>query len=755
MNRLLQSKEKSQLFRQNAVRHHSGSAAWKASFQRARRTWARIKSTPKTPIILGSSALDCGAACLAMILGRYGKRVSVQELRNKMEIQRDGVTAATLMEVAAMFGLIGKGVSADLQSLEDLALPAILHWDFNHFVVLARWRNGRGDIIDPSFGRRPTSNKDLDRHFTGVVLIFELAADFKPSGLSPRRWRRLLSPILNAKRAIAKAFGLSLVLKLLGLALPILTAVLVDAVVGKEGWNILKMVFAMLPVLILVQMMADLARGYLLADLRICLDEEMMVRFLRHVLYLPYSFFHSRSTSDLLIRLASNATIRETFSHQLFSMILDCLLLLAYLALMFIYQPTLTGLVLIIAATQIGFTVWHSASIRDSAHEEIQAHAKSQRYLLEILRGIDVVKTAAAEERVFHHWNDLFISQLSSSRNRDRRTSLLNTLLSSIGSAAPLILLSVGTALVMRGELSLGRMLAFNALAIAFLSPLWSFMKDIQMLQLINTHLDRIDDVLALPTEQPSGIDRVQPNPAGRLVVDRLSFRYSKTGIEVLKNISFEVEPGSMLAIVGATGSGKSTLARLLLGLYQPSSGRVLYDGRQLIELDLPKYRAGFGAVLQGSVLFNASITDNIAFGQPNMRFGDVEKAARLAEIAEDILAMPMGFDTPLAELGRNLSGGQRQRLCIARALAHEPSIVILDEATSELDLETENRIHRNLSKLSCTRIIITHRLNAIQDADLIIVMNDGHVVGRGTHVDLALNCELYSRLLGKQAGRV
>jgi len=327
----------------------------------------------------------------------------------------------------------------------------------------------------------------------------------------------------------------------------------------------------------------------------------------------------------------------------------------------------------------------------------------------------------------------------------------MNTLVGGINMAAPLILLTVGAAYVLQGDLSLGAMLGFNALAASFLAPLASLVASAQGLQVIGTHLDRLEEVFSTTPEHRGEGSGSHREPKGRIEVKKASFRYAPQNPLVVRDVDLVIEPGEMIAIVGPSGSGKTTLAKLLLGLYEPTSGNILYDGHDLASFDLRDLRSQLGIVLQGSFLFSDTIRRNIALNDPEMSLDRVRWAAETAAVASDIEAMPMGYETVLSEMANNLSGGQRQRLCLARALAHQPRILLLDEATSELDTRTEGVIQGNLSRLQCTRIVVAHRLSTIRNANCILVLNGGQIVERGSHQTLADRGGLYAQLIEAQ----
>jgi ABC-type bacteriocin/lantibiotic exporter with double-glycine peptidase domain len=385
--------------------------------------------------------------------------------------------------------------------------------------------------------------------------------------------------------------------------------------------------------------------------------------------------------------------------------------------------------------------------------ESLQVEAKSQSYTFELLAGIETLKAAGAERRAAEHWERLFVDQVNVAMRRGRLEASVTAVMATFQLAAPLAILVYGGFQVIDGSLSLGTMLAAAALAAGFLEPLATLVETGFKLQLLRSYMERINEVLDEPREQEGQEVATAPRLSGRVRAEGVSFSYGPLAPVVVKDVSLEVQPGRLLGVVGRTGSGKSTLAHLLLGMYPPTSGRIFFDGCDLAELDLKSLRRQIGIVTQRPYLFGASIRQNIALSNPAMPLEEVVVAAKLACIHDEIVAMPMGYETHLVDGGASLSGGQQQRIALARALAHRPTILLLDEATSDLDGVTERTVHRNLSALGCTRIVIAHRLSTIVDADLILVMEDGRIVQQGMHEELMELAGPYRQQVAAQRG--
>jgi ABC-type bacteriocin/lantibiotic exporter with double-glycine peptidase domain len=507
-------------------------------------------------------------------------------------------------------------------------------------------------------------------------------------------------------------------------------------------------------VLMLMQMVMGYLRAALLISLQGRIDAQMMLGFVEHLLALPYGFFRQRSSGDLLMRLSSNSTIRDLLTSQTVSILLDGAFVLGYLAIILARDPLFGCLVLAFGVLEALILFGTRRRMQDLMQRKLAAQSTSQSYLAEALAGMATLKAAGSEERAFDHWSDLFYAELNASLQQSHLSALISTATNALRAFAPLALLWVGAVRVLDGTMSLGTMLALNALAIAFLTPLASLAENAQRLQTVGAYLERIADVVQTEPEQDPMTVTSAPTLSGRIELRDVTFSYGPQTPPVLRNISLTVEPGQKVALVGRTGSGKSTLAQLLLGLYTPASGEILYDGQPLQSLNYRTLRGQFGVVLQEARLFSGSIRQNIAVDNPAASLDRVEEAACLAAIHEDIEAMPMGYETLVAEGGTALSGGQRQRVALARALIRKPAVLLLDEATSHLDTVTEQRVDQNLSALSCTRIVIAHRLSTIRNADFIVVLNQGSIVEHGTHQELLDKGGHYAALVGSRSGQ-
>ena len=706
------------------------------------------------PFVQQTTNADCGAACLTMTLRYFGKDIRLETVRSIVTAQRDATDASQLLQAARWFGLRGRGVTIEIDHLRYLEPGAILHWEFRHFVVFEKLKRDSVVIVDPGIGRRRVSLEEFGRSFTGVALMLEPSASFETgSGDRPTTWR-YVRKILGQRQVLFRITLTSLLLQCFALALPLLTGVVVDRVIPRGDLSLLRVLGLGCLILVVFQFLTSLIRSYLFLYLRAFLDARLTRDFLDHLADLPYAFFQSRSTGDLIMRLNSNSAVREMLTSGALSAIMDGSLVSLYLILLFATSPALGSLVVSLGLARVGLFLLTRRRQRELMAQELQCQARSQGYQVQLLAGIEVLKASGAEHRAVEHWTNLFFDVLNVNLVRGRLNALVESTMTALGVFSGLAILLFGAFLVLEGRLTLGTMLAMSALAAGFLGPLSALLATAQNLQLVGSYIERIDDVLSHPVEQDPSRVRPAGKLEGRITLRSVSFRYGPHTKMALEDVSFDVRPGQFVAIVGRSGSGKSTLASVIVGLYPPTSGTVQYDGVDLTELDIRSVRRQIGIVPQRTYLFGSTIRANIALADPTLRWDEIFRAARIAEIHDDIERMPLKYETILGDAGTSLAGGQTQRIALARALAQRPSILLLDEATSDLDAVTEQRIQANLAALRCTRIVIAHRLSTIRDADTILVLDDGRIVEQGRHDDLVALGGIYAQLVSAQDSR-
>jgi ATP-binding cassette, subfamily B, bacterial len=715
----------------------------------------RLEATPsEIRFVQQLTTADCGAAALTMTLAHHGRHVPLDDVRKVLGVSRDGASALAILDGASAFGLRGRAVSIDVDALSFIDRGSILHWEFRHWVVFERLDGDAVSIVDPAIGRRALSMRDFRRSFTGVALLLEPGDEFeknaRPSG---RGVARYLERVLRHSKLLTRVVVSSLFLRLLGLALPILTGLVVDRVVPRSDYGLFEVLVVGLVGVVVFHGLSSLLRAYLNLHLRTQIDAEMTLDFIDHLVGLPYAYFQLRSPGDLMVRMSSNARVREIVTTGVLSALLDGGLATAYLVLLVIGSPLLGCMVLGLGVVRVALLGVVARKQRELQSRSLDAQGRLTGQQMEILAGMETLKGMGAEQRAAEQYSNAYVESLNVGLEQGRLAAKLEGAMSTFDVLSPLLVLCAGAFLVMKGSFSLGTMLALGALASAFLAPMSNLIQSLTALPQLSSFVERINEVLDTPRDQTDVEVRPAPRLQGGVRLEAVSFRYGKDLPMVVSDITVEIRAGEHVAIVGRSGSGKTTLGRLLAGLYRPAAGKIFFDGVDLESLEYRSVRRQLGVVTQRPFLFGGSLRKNIAYGQDDVVFDEVVAAAELAAIHEDIMAMPMAYETLATNDGSGLSGGQKQRIALARALVRRPPILVLDEATSALDAVTERQVHENLAALRCTRIVIAHRLSTVRDADRILVMDRGRVVESGTHAELMGRNAMYAELVAAQLG--
>jgi ABC-type bacteriocin/lantibiotic exporter with double-glycine peptidase domain/8-oxo-dGTP pyrophosphatase MutT (NUDIX family) len=679
-------------------------------------------------------AADCGAACVAMVLGGFGRRHTVPQIRRAIPSGRDGTSAFDLIRGAATFGLDLTGVRVEPERLAELPPGSILHWRDSHFVVLKRVGRRHVDVLDPATGQQRLTRADAAGAFSGVALL--PALDASVPYVASARTSRLAQMLRSEWRRWAAVAGVSVAAQASLFLLPLLSGYVLDKVVIPGRRGALPAAVAAGALLALFFALTAWCRGRLTVRLRYRLDLSFSSGFVRHLMSLPLNFFSQRTGGDLLMRANSNVAVREIVNNSVMTSVPDSVATVVYLVVITLVQPVIGLVALVTTAALLTLPMLtRPAYVRASSHA-LERRAQAQTHITRIIQGIEDIKVGGVEQPLYEHWRGLYEDELDAIAAQARVTVWLDALSQAVRLAAPVVILGLAASLVLHHGITAGQMLVLASGSLALFASVSSLAATIQQLQNIGVYGARLDDVLEEPPEVGRGLPAL---PSARQVELRdVTYSYPGAGSPAVDAVSFTAGPERRVAIVGATGSGKSTLLRVVAGLLEPASGQVLVDGVDRARYDIASLRARWAMVPQAVRLFPGTIGSNIALYRPDASRRQLERAASIACVLEDIQALPLGFDTPIADDGATLSGGQRQRLGIARALCREPEMLLLDEATSNLDPATEAELFARVLATGCGVVMTTHRLDLARRADEVLVLDGGRVVDRGAFDDLA-----------------
>ena len=713
----------------------------------------------KTPTIMQMEAVECGAASLAMILGYYGRWVPLEELRVKCGVSRDGSKASNVMKAARSYGLTSKGFNKEPENLRNMSLPIVVFWNFNHFLVVEGFRNGKVYLNDPAAGPRVVSDEEFDLSFTGVVLTFETGAEFKKGGQPQSVLAALKRRFVGLNDAIAYLVLVGVALVLPGLVVPVFTSVFIDKLLisGMESW--LKPLLLGIVITALLRVALKWLESYYLLRVRTQIALASASKFFWHVLRLPVEFYTQRSPGEITSRVGINDKVAGMLSGDLARAFLAVIRAVFFAALMFFYDVWLTLISIVVVS--INVFVMQQVAQKTKEASQMLAIDGGRVYgaTMSGLQVMETVKSSGGESSFFSKWAGYQAKYVNSGQAMARVGLVLGSVPALLTVLNSLLILGVGGIRVIDGHLSIGMLVAFQSLAASFTGPVQSLVGLGKKMLEVQGDMNRLDDVMQYredpwlnrgPLPQAQG-GRVAAKLAGKVELNNISFGYNPAGSALVENFNLILNPGERVAIVGPSGCGKSTISRLVMGLYEPWGGSIKFDDQPREAFGRYEFFNSVALVDQDIVLFGGSIRDNLSMWDKNVSDQDIIQAAKDACIHDVIMSRPGGYDSKLAEDGVNMSGGQRQRLEIARALATNPRILVMDEGTSALDPATEQQIDENLRRRGCACIIIAHRLSTIRDADEIVVLSYGHIVERGTHDSLMqIDGGFYSRLVAQ-----
>ncbi len=702
--------------------------------------WQKVSR--RYPFYAQQSASDCGAACLVMI-GRYwGKKFSVSRLRDLANVDRNGASLKGVATAAESLGFTTRPVKASLDRLAQQSLPAIAHWSGKHYIVVYQVTKDRVIVCDPAIGQLSYTHAQFKEGWTGYTLLLQPTALLQETPEASTPFWQFFELVKPHGIVLLEIFIASILIQVFGLITPLFTQLLLDRVVVQQSNLTLTAVGLGLLIFGWFQVAMTGLRQYLLDHTANRVDLSLIVGFINHTLRLPLAFFDSRYVGDIIARVQENRKIQRFLTGEALSIVLDLLTVFIYVGLMFWYSWKMALLTLVIVPPFVMLALVATPFLKRISREIFNAHTEETGYLIQSLTGIRTVKSMAVEQSVQWNWEDLFGKAIKKNFSGQVIANRLQIFSALIKTTITTALLWFGAWLVIKNELTIGQLVAFNMLLGNVISPFQRLIVLWNELQEVLIAIERINDVIDTDLEEDLQHSHRSSLPLlrGQIRFDNVTFRYHpESESNTLENLSFTVQPGQTVALVGRSGSGKTTISKLLLGLYQPTEGKIYIDGYDLANISLRSLREQVGVVDQDTFLFGGTIRENISVSQPNADLEAIIAAAQQAGAHEFIKDFPLAYETQIGEGGGMLSGGQKQRIAIARALLGNPPLLILDEATSSLDAESERIIQNNLDRFlhNRTTLVIAHRLSTVRKADLILVLDRGIVVESGTHEEL------------------
>jgi len=709
-----------------------------------------------SPSILQMEAVECGAASLAMILAYYKKYIPLEQLRIACGVSRDGSKASNIITAARQYGLVARGFRTEPAALRKMTFPAIVFWNFNHFVVLDGFGDGTVFLNDPGLGRRTVTDAEFDQSFTGIVLTFTPGPDFTASGEPPSLIAGLSRRLVGAKTALSYLVLVGLALVVPGLVIPVFTSVFIDQVLvgGLDDWA-KPLIGGMLATGLLMGALTWLQRYYLLKlETRIALSTS--ASFFWHVLRLPVTFYNQRSAGDIGARVGINDRVANILSEDLVAGMLSVITALFFAFIMLFYDVTMSLITIGIVVVNMLVLQFVSQRRKELNQKLSIDGGKVVGTSMNGLLLIESLKASGSESDFFSRWAGYQARLMNSMQEMSRTSIALDLLPKFLTATNTALILGLGGMRVIDGEMTIGMLVAFQALVASFIAPTNALVALGGKIQAFQGDMDRLDDVMRYPSEDIGAMDKgdvklVSAKLEGALELRNVTFGYSRLEPPLLKDFNLTLKPGQRIALVGSSGCGKSTISKLVVGLYDAWEGEILFDGKPREDWPRQQLLNSMAAVDQDISLFSGTIRDNLTMWDNTVRQGVVVNAAKDACIHDMIAVRPGGYDSEVAEGGANFSGGQRQRLEIARALTSNPRLLVLDEATSALDPLTEKIVDTNLRRRGCSCLIVAHRLSSIRDCDEIILLDKGKVVERGSHQELMELNGNYARLIANE----
>lgn len=693
-----------------------------------------FKSKRKVPFIEQYQKTECGICCVCMIQNYYNLEITIQELRKDLEVGRDGSTFTQLNELLEKYNFTTKAYKIPAEKIFILDAPSIILWDNNHFVIYEGEKNNKVVIVDPKIGRLKYSIEEFSEHFSNYVLVPKPSEEFKTSKKNTSPFKELKKIIFYNKWHYIRSIIISLILYTFTIALPIGIQKIIDQViVNKQTISILQISILLILISILY-FGVNYTKLKFTLQLRAQLDKTLNYNVVGHLLKLPYKYFSVRSSGNTIYSLNSIPQIREIFANQFINGLLESGISIFILTYIFYLKFELGIISSLLFALNILIVFLTKQSIQDNSKSLVSTQNEVQNIQLETVYAILGVKMSAIENDIFKNWKTVYSKFMDKYIQNGNYSNKINSILELLKFISPLTILFISIYFASVGDISLGMIISIYSLSTIFFGLSSTVLDTFTSFINSGVYFSRIADILSSDFEINGGEKKKLD---GSIELKNVSFSYTKNSSKILEGINININPGSKIAIVGKSGSGKSTLSKLLVGLYSPTEGEIFYNNLPLDKMDKKFVRRQIGIVPQDITLFNSSILENIVMNRLDITLEEVEDACKIANIHDEIEAMPMKYHTIISEMGLNLSGGQRQRIALARALVNKPRIILLDEATSFLDNINEKLVSDAFKKIGATQIVIAHRLSTIINSDIIFVLEDGKVIEQGTHEEL------------------
>ena len=710
------------------------------------------KGVAKVPVVMQMEALECGAASLAMICAYYNKWIPLEQIRVDCGVSRDGANAKNLLVAARSYGFTAKGYRYEPDDLKKNGkFPCIIHWNFNHFVVLDGFKGKKAVINDPAKGTYTVSMEIFDKSFTGICLMFEPNENFVPSGKRKSVLSFAVKRLNGAKVAVVFVVFTTLISALIGVITPAFSRIFMDRLLTHESPDWFYPFLVALSAMSALQLVISALETYYSNRINGKLATIGSSTFMWKVLHLPMEFFSQRLAGDIQGRQGSNAGIANSVVNTFAPLALNAIMMVFYLVVMIRYSWILT----LVGLSSLVINAWMASIISKKrvniTRVSMRDAGKLAGATVAGVEMIETIKASGAENGFFERWAGYQASVNAQKVKYAKINQYLGMIPSVVSTITGIVVLTLGVWFAMEGTFTVGMIMAFQGVLSSFSAPATTFISAGQTIQEMRTQMERVEDVMEYREDDCYKTEVKEESFAklkGNIELKNITFGYSRLSDPVIKDFSLTVKPGQRVALVGTSGCGKSTISKLVSGLYQPWSGEILYDGKHLSEIDRDVFTGSLAVVDQEITLFEGTISDNIKMWDNSIEDFEMILAARDAQLHEEIMRRDGGFNYRIAEGGKDFSGGQRQRLEIARVLAQDPSIIILDEATSALDAKTEYDLVKAVKDRGITCIVVAHRLSTIRDCDEIIVLDRGVTVERGTHKELYAKGGKYTQLV-------